>query len=149
MTGVGRTTSWTSRANPTNGAANNKPDSRRTRGSNRHYLQGNMNRLDAMGYWVAVPASLADDIGTHTPVELKEPIMTIQEGAVYLYQSQIPANRFGHRYQVKRFVMDVPSYQRKVVFEALTGPDQGNWYCCSEQNFAKRYRLAGEEEVTQ
>jgi len=33
-----------------------------------------------------------------------------------------------------RFVIDVPSYQEKVLVEALTGPDAGVMFTCSPAN---------------
>lgn len=58
---------------------------------------------------------------------------------VYIYQSGIPAGCKGHEYRLHRFVIDVPSKQRKVLVECLTGPDAGLWFVCSVSNFCRRY----------
>lgn len=66
----------------------------------------------------------------------------ITAGAVYIYQAALPAGCAGHRYRAARFIVDVPSYQKKVLVECLSGRDAGLWFTCSLANFARRYRLA-------
>ncbi len=73
--------------------------------------------------------------------------ITITEGADYVYTSDKPAGARGQRYKVHRFILDVPSYQRKVLVEALTGPDKGMWFTCSLSNFSFKYKRAAEPEV--
>lgn len=69
----------------------------------------------------------------------------IIEGAVYIYTCGLPVGCHGHRYRVLRVgVMDVPNYQKKVLVEALTGPDAGLWFVCSEENFRVRYQPEGQ-----
>jgi hypothetical protein len=71
------------------------------------------------------------------------------EGADYTYLSGIPAGCAGHTYRLHRFVTDVPSKQRKVLVEALTGPDAGLWFTCAVANFCRRYeRKEAPHEVT-
>ncbi len=67
----------------------------------------------------------------------------IVEGAEYTYEAAIPAGCMGQRYKLHREVIDVPSYQRKVLVEALTGKDRGLFFTCTLQNFALRYKLVG------
>jgi phosphatidylethanolamine-binding protein (PEBP) family uncharacterized protein len=77
----------------------------------------------------------------------KVPVITAREGAVYLYRGTTPPKCRGHRYRILFFVLDVPSYQQKVCMEALTGPDKGLRFVCSEANFGDRYQEAPEPEV--
>ena len=65
--------------------------------------------------------------------------MTIAPG-LYVYLNAIPAGCQGHQYRVHRMVLDVPSYQHKVLVECLSGKDTGLWFVCSPANFEKRYR---------
>lgn len=71
-------------------------------------------------------------------------LTSIQEGKVYVYTGQIPKGCYGQHYRVHRFVLDVPSYQQKVLVEALTGKDKGLWFVCSINNFSRRYQLLDE-----
>jgi hypothetical protein len=73
-------------------------------------------------------------------------LTAILEGGIYKYMRGHPADCIGCLYRVHRHVRDVPSYQRKVLVEALNGPDQGLWFVCSLTNFAVRYELASEEQ---
>ncbi len=66
---------------------------------------------------------------------------TIIAGAEYVYLSNLPVGCEGHRYKVHRFILDVPSYQQKVLVEALSGNDKGLWFACSPANFVRRYKL--------
>lgn len=63
----------------------------------------------------------------------------IVEGAEYIYTGSAPTACRGHRYRVLRFAPLVPVYQQLVVVEALTGPDQGLWFCVTPANFSTRY----------
>lgn len=74
-----------------------------------------------------------------------EPV-TIREGSEYLYQCGFPTGCAGGRYKVHKFVLDVPSYQHKVLVECLEGKDKGLWFVCSLANFSYRYRLAPAEK---
>ena len=60
-------------------------------------------------------------------------------GDTYIYVCDIPAGCKGKKYRVARFVIDVPSYQEKLLVEALEGPDKGMWFVVSPANFATRY----------
>lgn len=75
-------------------------------------------------------------------IESKE----IVTGAVYEYTAASPEGCRGKHYYAHRIVLDVPSYQRKVLVEALDGPNEGLWFTCSVMNFARRYRLAPRPE---
>jgi hypothetical protein len=66
------------------------------------------------------------------------------EGATYRYTSGFPVGCRGRKYCLHREVVDVPSYQRKVLVEALDGPDRGLWFTCTLQNFALRYEMVGQ-----
>ncbi len=65
----------------------------------------------------------------------------IVENGIYTYISTIPSGCLGHKYKVHRLVTDVPSYQQKVLVEALAGHDKGLWFVCSLQNFSVRYNF--------
>ena len=73
---------------------------------------------------------------------IQEEVLKIQEGSEYVYTGALPKGCAGHRYRVLKFVLDVPSYQQKVLVEALTGRDKGLWFVCSLQNFSLRYTPA-------
>lgn len=75
------------------------------------------------------------------------PPFTITRGQTYIYARGFPHNCIGFRYRVVQFVVDVPSYQRKVLVRAVDGPDQGLLFCCTEANFASRYRPLTAEEA--
>jgi len=66
----------------------------------------------------------------------------IVEGGIYVYVCGLPAGAQGQLYKAHRIILDVPSYQHKVLVEALTGDDKGLWFCCSLDNFQVRYRPA-------
>lgn len=68
------------------------------------------------------------------------------EGETYIYTGLFPKGAAGHRYKLHRLVLDVPSYQRKVLVEALSGKDKGLWFVCSINNFSRRYRQATPDE---
>ncbi len=72
----------------------------------------------------------------------------IIEGGLYTYVRGIPECCHGERYRLHRRVLDVPSYQHKVLVEALTGPDKGLWFTCTLDNFSTRYELVKEIEAT-
>lgn len=78
-----------------------------------------------------------------TGLEAEEVGCPIIEGAEYVYIGELPVGCRGHRYLLHRGVIDVPSYQHKVLVEALTGEDKGLWFTCSLANFAIRYKLVG------
>ena len=63
----------------------------------------------------------------------------IIKGNTYIYKGSAPKYAIGHRYQVVDFVLDVPTYQRKVLVKALTGPDKGLLFTCTLSNFLVRY----------
>lgn len=66
----------------------------------------------------------------------------IAEGSLWTYTPAWPEGCQGKLYRVLRFVPDVPSYQRKVLIEAIDGPDAGLWFTASLANFALRYQPA-------
>ena len=70
----------------------------------------------------------------------QEAIGCIVLGADYLFTGPYPAGCRGHRYRVLGFPMGVPEYQQKVYVRALTGPDRGKSFVCSEANFATHYQ---------
>ncbi len=78
---------------------------------------------------------------------MAKPSDAIVEGGIYVYENRIPVTALGHFYKVHKFVMDVPSYQPKVLVEALSGKDRGLWFVCSINNFLVRYRIATPEEA--
>ena len=61
------------------------------------------------------------------------------EGGLYEYRAAHPEGCAGCLYRLHRIVLDVPSYQHKVLVEALTGHDAGLWFVCSVANFCTRY----------
>jgi hypothetical protein len=63
----------------------------------------------------------------------------------YRYLSRIPAGCQGHTYRLIAPVLDVPSMQRKVLVEALTGPDAGELFVCTVDNFTRRYEAIPEK----
>jgi hypothetical protein len=63
------------------------------------------------------------------------------EGGEYVYTGTYPANCAGQRYKLTRFVIDLPSYQRKVLVEGMTGPDKGEAFVVSEATFANKFEL--------
>lgn len=63
----------------------------------------------------------------------------------YVYTGGLPAGCAGHRYRVHRRIIDVPTFQVKVLIETLTGRDAGLWFTCSLANFARRYEPVKEE----
>lgn len=75
----------------------------------------------------------------------KEPLKII-EGKVYEYIKESPKGCKGCLYRVLKFILDVPSYQQKVLVEALTGPDRGLWFTCTPANFSLRYAPSKEAE---
>lgn len=71
------------------------------------------------------------------------PIRTEVLPGIYVYANGYPVECIGRRYRVHRMVLDVPTYQRKVLIEALDGSDAGLWFVCSVSNFFHRYQPAG------
>lgn len=69
-------------------------------------------------------------------------------GLEYIYRSGNPVKCHGFRYRPLREVLDVPSYQQKILVEALNGPDRGLYFTCSPANFANRYVLAPQPRTT-
>lgn len=65
--------------------------------------------------------------------------LRILDGAVYRYTKELPLGCGGELYEVVRMILDVPSYQWKVLCRALTGRDRGLWFSCTPSNFAERY----------
>lgn len=70
----------------------------------------------------------------------------IKPGREYVYAKGHPVDCRGQHYMVHRFVVDVPSYQPKVLVEALTGRDRGLWFTTSVANFCVRYEPAESAE---
>lgn len=68
----------------------------------------------------------------------------IEVGKEYVYVCGIPKGCAGERYKVIAFVLDVPSYQKKVLVQATTGKDLGLLFVCSQGNFVMRYKLTEE-----
>ena len=61
------------------------------------------------------------------------------KGGVYIYTRGQPVKCHGYHYRLIDKVKDVPSYQNKVLVEALDGPDKGLLFVCSINNFCTRY----------
>jgi len=58
----------------------------------------------------------------------------------YVYIATMPAGRKGHTYRViDNNVLDVPSYQHKILVECVTGPDAGLKFTVTPANFLTRY----------
>ena len=77
------------------------------------------------------------------PAEFNVPIIA---GRIYIYTALIPKGCKGERYKVLyEKVIAVPEYTKKVLVEAITGPDKGLIFVCSPWNFSTRYVLAEEE----
>lgn len=65
----------------------------------------------------------------------------IVQGGTYSYHG-LPKKCQGHLYRVlDTDIIDVPSYQHKVLVECVTGPDAGMKFTCTLDNFIRRYRL--------
>jgi len=64
----------------------------------------------------------------------------IVEGGLYVYAAAQPDWATCQQYRVVKFVVDVPSYQHKVLVEALTGKDRGLWFVTTFENFRVRYQ---------
>lgn len=78
----------------------------------------------------------------------KEPIgPVIVSGALYRYLLDMPAGCKGGIYRVERFVLDVPSYQEKILVHCVEGKDKGLWFTCAPWNFALRYERVETEET--
>lgn len=69
------------------------------------------------------------------------------KGAEYVYTSSYPEACRGHTYRLVRFVVDLPSYQRKVLVEAVTGPDSDSWFTVAEGIFAMKFSLKPQQVV--
>lgn len=63
----------------------------------------------------------------------------IAPGVIYRYTCDLPRGCKDALYRVDRFVLDVPSYQQKVLVECLTVRDAGLWFTTTCANFAVRY----------
>lgn len=83
----------------------------------------------------------ADDVLEEQAEKVVAVGVPIIAGRRYTYTAEIPRGCAGQEYRVHRFVLDVPSYQQKVLVEALTGNDAGLWFVCSLENFARRYKI--------
>lgn len=66
---------------------------------------------------------------------------TIRTNNLYRYLPEMPKGCQGALYRVHAFVLDVPSYQEKVLVEAVNGVDRGLWFVVTPANFAERYEL--------
>lgn len=76
----------------------------------------------------------------------KTEVIRITPGKVYAFKGVAPKDCQGHFYRAVRMVKHVPVYQWHVLVECLTGPDKGEWYTCTEQNFGQKYRYLTPEE---
>lgn len=72
----------------------------------------------------------------------------IVPGKVYRYTNDLPRGCKDALYRVEAFILDVPSYQMKVLVLALTGKDAGLLFCCTPNNFAQRYAPHEPEPVS-
>ena len=63
-------------------------------------------------------------------------------GRDYFYTIDLPKGCCGARYRLHREILDVPSYQTKLLVECLSGKDVGLWFTCTPANFERRYKLA-------
>lgn len=63
-------------------------------------------------------------------------------GRLYRYILDLPRGCKDGVYRLVRFILDVPSYQKKVLVCCIEGKDAGLWFTCTENNFAQRYELA-------
>lgn len=68
-------------------------------------------------------------------------ISNIVFGATYVYAKELPNDCKGEYYRLWFEILDVPSYQKKYLVEALTGRDKGLWFTCTPANFMMRYAL--------
>lgn len=69
----------------------------------------------------------------------------IVAGATYRYIRDLPVGCKDALYRVVQAeILDVPSYQKKVLVRGLTGKDAGLWFTCSLANFATRYERVKE-----
>lgn len=82
--------------------------------------------------------------------------MEIITGGLYRYICKLPIyddagkphSCYGRLYEViDSDVIDVPSYQRKILMRALDGPDQGLRFTITPSNFSYRYEQASAEDV--
>lgn len=69
----------------------------------------------------------------------------IRKGAVYVYTSALPVGCQGGLYRVIDFLIDVPTYQPRVLVRCLAGKDAGLRFCTTEMNFARRYQPADDQ----
>lgn len=58
---------------------------------------------------------------------------------VYRYLGGLPIGVKGGLYRVLAFIIDVPSYQEKVLIRCISGPDKGLMFTCTPRNFSHRY----------
>lgn len=63
----------------------------------------------------------------------------IVPGQLYRDLGDLPRGCKGGIYRVERFILDVPSYQQKVLVTCVEGQDAGLWFICTLANFAMRY----------
>lgn len=71
---------------------------------------------------------------------IRQPIgPAIVPGRTYRYMLDRPPGCKGGIYRVERFILDVPSYQMKVLVQCVEGNDKGLWFSCTPWNFAQRY----------
>lgn len=65
--------------------------------------------------------------------------MPILEG-IYVYRGNYPENCVGCKYRViASKVLDIPSYQHKVVVRGLDGPDKDRSFSCTVSYFWARF----------
>jgi hypothetical protein len=67
----------------------------------------------------------------------------VEEG-IYEYVRGVPIECIGSHYRLICQVLDIPSYQHKLLVEAMDGPDAGLWFTCTVANFKMRYRKVTE-----
>lgn len=66
-------------------------------------------------------------------------IAQIEMPCKYEYVCDSPKGCRGRHYMAWITVLDVPSYQTKILMEALNGPDRGLWFTVTPANFITRY----------
>lgn len=74
------------------------------------------------------------------------PDFGIELDRIYIYTCELPKGCKGMHYKAHRLVLDVPSYQWKILMEALDGIDRGLWFTCTPANFILRYALLQQDE---
>lgn len=68
----------------------------------------------------------------------------LEEEKEYVYIAEQPKHAKGQRYHLYRAILDVPSYQTKILIAGLTGMDQGRLFAVSINHFVTRFEKAKE-----